>query len=175
MKTKSIKEQELSYLRGEFGQSPTVVICKFEGLKVSEAEFLRNEIRAKGARYRVVPNRLAKLAAKDTAFEAPLAEQRGMTALAFADDDPIDLLKTLVEYAKRNPVFTFVAGVVEGRVLDVDALNELSKLPGRDGLFAKLLYLINAPTQKLMGVINAPARDLSIVIDQGVKENKFAA
>ena len=98
-----------------------------------------------------------------------------MTALAFADDDPIDLLKTLVEYAKRNPVFTFVAGVVEGRVLDVDALNELSKLPGRDGLFAKLLYLINAPTQKLMGVINAPARDLSIVIDQGVKENKFAA
>ncbi len=175
MKAKAIKEQELSYLRGEFEQSPAVVICKFEGLKVSEDEALRNEIRAKGARYRVVPNRLAKLAAKDTAFEAPLAEQRGMTALAFSDDDPIDLLKLLVEFAKSNPALQFAAGVVEGRVLDVDGLNELSKLPGRKGLYSKLLFLINAPAQKLMGVINAPARDLTIVVDQGVKENKFAA
>ncbi len=175
MKAKAIKEQELSYLRGEFEQSPAVVICKFEGLKVSEDEELRNEIRAKGARYRVVPNRLAKLAAKGTAFEAPLAEQRGMTALAFSDDDPIDLLKSLVEFAKSTPALIFAAGVVEGRVLDVEGLNELSKLPGREGLYSKLLFLINAPAQKLMGVINAPARDLTIVVDQGVKENKFAA
>ena len=175
MKAKPIKEQELSYLRGEFEKSPTVVICKFEGLTVSDAGALRSDIREKGARYRVVPNRLARLAAKGTVFEAPLAEQRGMTALAFADDDPIGLLKSLVDYKKSHEVFSFTAGVVEGRVLDVDALNELSRLPGREGLYAKLLYLINAPAQQLMGVINAPARDLSIVVDQGVKENKFAA
>ena len=175
MKTKAVKERELGALRGEFEKSPTVVICKFEGLNVADTEALRNEIRGKGGRYRVVPNRLARLAAKDTAFEAPLAEQRGMTALAFAGDDPIDLLKALADYAKSHEVFSFTAGVVEGRALDIDALNALSKLPGREGVYAQLLYLLNAPAQRLMSVINAPARDLSIVVDQGVREGKFAA
>lgn len=175
MKAKPIKGRELDYLRAEFKESPTVVICKFEGLSVADADALRNAIRSKGGRYRVVPNRLAKLAAKDTVFEAPLAEQRGMTALAFAGEDPIDLLKSLVDYANENSVFSFAAGVVEGRVLDVDSLNELSKMPGREGLYVKLLYLLNAPAQRLMTVINAPARDLSVVVDQGVQEKKFAA
>ena len=97
MKTKAQKEQELSYLRGEIEKSPTVVICKFEGLNVDEAQTLRREIREKGGRYRVVPNRLARIAAKDTPLEGPLSDQRGMTALAFADEDPIDLLKSSLE------------------------------------------------------------------------------
>ncbi len=175
MKAKAVKERELGVLRGEFEKSPTVVICKFEGLNVADTEVLRKAIRGKGGRYQVVPNRLARLAAKDTAFEAPLAEQRGMTALAFAGEDPIDLLKALAEYAKGHEAFSFTAGVVEGRALDIDSLNELSKLPGRAGVHAKLLYLLNAPAQRLMSVIDAPARDLSIVIDQGVQEEKFAA
>ena len=175
MKAKAVKERELASLRGEFETSPTIVICKFEGLNVADTETLRNEIRRKGGRYRVASNRLARLAAKDTPFEAPLADQRGMTALAFAGEDPIDLLKTLVDYAKEHEVFSFACGVVEGRVLDIDALNELSKLPGREGVYAKLLFLLNAPAQRLMSVIQAPARDLSIVVNQGVQEGKFAA
>ncbi len=175
MKAKAVKEREVGSLCGEFEKSPTVVICKFDGLNVADAEALRNEIRAKGGRYRVVPNRLAKLAAKDTAFEAPLAEQIGMTALAFAGEDPIDMLKALADYAESHDAFSFTAGVVEGRVLDIDALNELSKLPGREGVYAKLLYLLNAPAQRLLRVIKAPSRDLSIVVDQGVQEEKFAA
>lgn len=175
MKSKAVKEREMASLRGEFEASPTVVICKFEVLNVADTETLRKEIRGKGGRYRVVPNRLARLAAKDTAFEAPLAEQRGMTALAFAGGDPIDLLKALVDYARQHEVFSFTAGVVEGRALDMDALNELSKLPGREGVYAQLLFLLNAPAQRLMRVMQAPARDLAIVVEQGVREEKFAA
>jgi large subunit ribosomal protein L10 len=83
------------------------------------------------------------------------------------------LIKALVAYAKDHPVFQFKAGVVEGRVLDVDGLNDLSKFPSREELLAKLLYLINAPAQRLLTVIGAPARDLAIVVNQGVEKKKF--
>ena len=98
-----------------------------------------------------------------------------MTSLTFGGDDPVALVKALVAYGKDHVVFTFKAGVVEGRVLDVAALNELAKLPGRDDLHAKLLFLIQAPAQRLATVINAVGRNLAVVIDQVVQEKKFAS
>ena len=123
----------------------------------------------------MVKNRLARVAAEGTPVEPVLGELRGMTSLAFASDDPISLLKALVGYAKEHPVFQFKAGVVEGRVVDVAALNELASLPGRKGLYAKLLYLINAPAQRLLSVINGSARDLAIVLKQAVEQEKLSA
>jgi large subunit ribosomal protein L10 len=98
-----------------------------------------------------------------------------MTSLAYTEDDPIALVKALFAYAKDHPVLKFKAGVLEGRVLDVDAINQLSTMPGRDELYAKLLYVINAPAQRVASLLAAPARDLAIVINQGVEKNKFAA
>jgi large subunit ribosomal protein L10 len=98
-----------------------------------------------------------------------------MTSLAFAGDDPLGLVKALVAYGKENPVFQFKSGVVEGRVLDVAGLNQLATLPGRDEIYAKLLFMINAPAQRLLSVINAPGRDLAVVVNQAVKEGKFSA
>ena len=85
------------------------------------------------------------------------------------------LVKALVAYGKENHALQFKAGVVEGRVIDVAGINRLATLPGRDELFAKVLYMINAPAQRLATVINATARNLAVVVDQGVKENKFSA
>ena len=85
------------------------------------------------------------------------------------------LAKALTAYAKANPSFTFKAGLVEGRVIDVKAIADLAALPSKEAIFAKLLYLINAPAQQLMGVMNAVGRNLAVVMDQGVKENKFQA
>ena len=98
-----------------------------------------------------------------------------MTSLAYAEEDPLALMKALVAYAKENPAFQFRAGVVEGRTLDVEALNQLASLPGREAIYAKLLYLINAPAQKLLSVMKAPGRDLTIALDQGVQGSKFSA
>ena len=175
MKQKTDKKADLERIKSDLEDHPTVLICAFEGLKVEEDFQLRNQVREAGGRYRVVQNRLARLASKDTPFEESLGDLRGMTSLACAGEDPLSLVKTLVAYAKEHPSFQFKSGVVEGRVLDVDALNQLATLPGKEAIYAKLLFLINAPAQQLVSVINAPARDLAIVIDQGVKEKKFPA
>jgi large subunit ribosomal protein L10 len=175
MKQKTNKDADLEQIKSDLGEYPTVLICAFEGLKVEEDFQLRNQVREAGGRYRVIQNRLARLASKDTPFEESLGDLRGMTSLACAGEDPLSLVKTLVAYAKEHPSFQFKSGVVEGRVLDADALNQLATLPGKEAIYAKLLFLINAPARQLVSVINAPARDLAIVIDQGVKEEKFRA
>ena len=97
-----------------------------------------------------------------------------MTSLAFTDD-PVALAKVLTAYAKTNPAFTFKAGLVEGRVIDIRAINDLANMPSKEEIFAKLLYVINAPAQQLVTVMNAVGRNLAVVVDQGVKENKFQA
>ncbi len=175
MKTKATKTAALDQLRSDLATSPTVFLCAFEGLKVAEDYDLRKQIRATGASYRVLKNRLALLASEGTPYEEVLSNLTGMTSMAFGGDDPVGLVKALVAYGKDHEVFTFKAGVVEGRVLDVAALNELAKLPGRDELNAKLLFLIQAPAQRLATVINAVGRNLAVVIDQGVQEKKFAS
>ncbi len=175
MKSKTTKNSEVEHLRRQIAAFPTVVICSFEGLSVEQDWQLRERVRDSGGEYQVVKNRLARLAAEGTSFEPALDGLRGMTSLAFASDDPIGLLKALVGYAKEHPVFQFKAGVVEGRVVDVAALNELASLPGREGLYAKLLYLINAPAQRLLSVVNGTARDLAIVLQQAVEQEKLSA
>jgi large subunit ribosomal protein L10 len=173
MKTKEQKQASLKRLRSQFDDCPAIVVCKFEGLKVAEDQQLRGALRSIGGRYQVVSNRLAHRAAMGTPFQSTLAGQRGMTALAFPGEDLIGSLKALVQYARAHASFTFTAGVVEGRTLDVDQLNALSRMPGKEGLHAQLLYMINSSAQRLMGVLNAPARDIAAVVQQAVEEKKF--
>jgi len=85
------------------------------------------------------------------------------------------LAKALTAYAKANPSFTFKAGIVEGRAIDIATINELATMPSKEELFSKLLFLINAPAQRLVTAMNAVGRNLAVVVDQGVKENKFQA
>jgi large subunit ribosomal protein L10 len=98
-----------------------------------------------------------------------------MTSLAYTSGDPVALAKALTAYAKANPTFTFKAGVVEGRVIEVKAISDLASMPAKEEIFAKLLFLINAPAQRLATAINAVGRNLAVVVNQGVKENKFKA
>ena len=81
--------------------------------------------------------------------------------------------KALAKYAKENPVFTFKSGIVEGRVVNIDQIKAFAEMPSKDELFAKLLYLINAPATMLARVTNGVGRNLAVVVDQGVKEEKF--
>ena len=96
-----------------------------------------------------------------------------MTSMAYTYDDPVALAKALTAYAKTNPAFTFKAGIVEGRVIDIAAINDLANMPSKEEIFSKLLYLINAPAQRLVTALGAVGRNLAVVVDQGVKENKF--
>jgi large subunit ribosomal protein L10 len=94
--------------------------------------------------------------------------------MAWTEQDPVVLAKAITAYAKSTPAFTFRAGLVQGRVVDMQGVQDLSTLPSKDELYAKILYLINVSAQRLVTAIGGVGRNLAVVVDQGVKENKFS-
>jgi large subunit ribosomal protein L10 len=175
MKKKEDKKKDLNSLREALQKTNNVFVTGYEKLRVDQDFELRKVVRGAGGKYRVIKNNVAEKASEGTAAEAVLKGLRGMTSLAYTTNDPAALAKALTTYARANPAFTFKAGVVEGRVIDVAAINDLANLPAKEEILAKLLYLINAPAQRLLTALNAVGRSLAVVVEQGVKENKFPA
>src|SRR5580765_8290590 len=173
MKKKEDKKKDIEALRQDLEQSKNLFVTGYERLRVDQDFELRKTVRAAGGKYRVVKNNLAEKASEGTPAADVLKGLKGMTSLAYTTTDPVALAKALTTYAKANPSFTFKAGIVEGRVIDVRAINDLATMPSKDEIFAKLLFLINAPAQRLVTVMNGVGRNLAVVVDQGVKENKF--
>jgi large subunit ribosomal protein L10 len=174
MKKKDDKKKDIDALRQDLEKSQNLFVTGYEKLRVDQDFELRKVIRGAGGKYRVIKNNLAEKASEGMAAEQVLKDLRGMTSLAYTSGDPVALAKALTAYAKTNPTFTFKAGMVEGRVIDVKAINELATMPAKEEIFAKLLYLIQAPAQRLVTAMNAVGRNLAVVVDQGVKENKFS-
>jgi large subunit ribosomal protein L10 len=143
-------------------------------LRASQAEELRKTVRGAGAKYRVIKNTIAGRAAKGTRVEQALQGLKGVTSIAYTSGDPVALAKALAKYAKDNPEVTFKAVVMEGRVLPANQIEALATMPSKEEIFSKLLFLVNAPAQRLVTVMNAVGRDLAVVVNQGVKENKFS-
>jgi large subunit ribosomal protein L10 len=175
MKKKEDKKKDLDSLREALQKANNVFVTGYEKLRVDQDFELRKVVRGAGGKYRVIKNNVAEKASEGTAAEAVLKGLRGMTSLAYTANDPAALAKALTTYAKANPTFTFKAGMVEGRVIDVAAINDLANLPAKEEILAKLLYLINAPAQRLLTTLNAVGSSLAVVVEQGVKENKFPA
>jgi large subunit ribosomal protein L10 len=175
MKKKEDKKKDLEALRGDLKDSKNLFVTGYEKLRVDQDFELRKAVRGAGGHYRVVKNNLAELAAEGTPAGDVLKDLRGMTSVAYTTGDPVALAKALSAYAKANPTFTFKAGLVEGRVIDIKAIGDLAAMPPKEVIFAKLLFLIQAPAQRLVTAMNAVGRNLAVVVDQGVKENKFQA
>ena len=96
-----------------------------------------------------------------------------MTSIAYTEGDPVALAKALSKYAKDNPEFTFKAGVVEGRVVSIKEIESLATMTSKEEIYSKLLFLLNAPAQRLVTAMNAVGRDLAVVLSQGVEKQKF--
>ena len=173
MKKKEDKQKDVDSLRQDLARLQNLFVTGYEKMRVSQDFELRKVIRGAGGKYRVVKNNLAAKASEGTPAHQVLADLRGMTSIAYTTNDPVGLAKALTAYAKANPSFTFKAGIVEGRAIDVKAIGDLANMPAREVILAKLLYLINAPAQRLLTAMNATGRNLAVVVDQAVKENKF--
>jgi large subunit ribosomal protein L10 len=173
MKKKADKKKDLEALKKMLEDSKNVFLTGYERLTVSQDFQLRKAIREAGGGYKVVKNNLAEKAAEGLGAADLMKDLRGMTSMAYTTGDPVALAKALTKYAKDNPAFTFKAGLVEGRVVDIKSIQDLASMPSKEEIFSKLLYLINAPAQRLVTAMNGVGRNLAVVVDQGVKENKF--
>src|SRR5215472_15008946 len=122
MKKKEDKQKDIDALRKDLEKSKNLFVTGYEKLRVDQDFELRKVVRGAGGKYRVVKNNLAEKASEGTAAEPVLKNLRGMTSVAYTTNDPVALAKALTTYAKANPTFTFKAGVVEGRVIDIKAI-----------------------------------------------------
>jgi large subunit ribosomal protein L10 len=171
---KDDKAKRAESLQQELQRARSVILSSFEGITVAQDSELRRKVAAAGAKYRVVKNSLVERAAHNTAVAPVAGKLKGTTSLAITESDPVALAKVLTAYAKENPILVFKAGMVEGRVVSLADLMALATLPSREALLAKALFLVNAPATRVASAVAAVARNLAYVIDQGVKEKKFA-
>ena len=173
--SKAKKNEKVELLTKELESSTTAIIGTFSKLTVSKDYELRKVIREAGGKYRVVKNKLAPIAGKGTRVEGALQGLKGVNSVAFTSGDPVTLAKAFAKWAGENAEFQFKLGIVDGKLLGVDEVKALATMPGKEELFSKLLFLINAPAQRLATVINATGRDLAVVLNQGVEKEKFSA
>lgn len=171
--SRSQKSDKVKKLAGELETSTSAIIGTFTGLTAAKDFSLRKTVRAAGGSYHVVKNKLAQKSAEGTKIEAALKGLKGVNSVAYTSGDPVALAKALSTWVKDNSEFTFKLGIVDGKVINVQEIGDLANMPGKEELFAKLLFLINAPAQRLATVINATGRDLAVVINQGVEKEKF--
>ena len=172
--TRAKKIEQAEKLGKELQKVSTIIVTSFNKLTVSQDYELRKVLRSSGAKYTVVKNTLAERADKGTKVEDALKDLAGVTSIAYTEGDPVALAKALSKYAKDNPEFTFKSGVVEGRVVSIKEIQALATMPSKEEIYSKLLFLINAPAQRLVTVMNAVGRDIAVVINQGVEKQKFA-
>ena len=171
--TRAKKVEQVEKLGGELKNISSVIVATYTKLTVAKDFELRKALRSSGAKYRVVKNTLAERAAKGTKIEEALKKLEGVTSIAYTEGDPVAMAKALTKYAKDNPEFTFKTGVVEGRVVTIKEIESLATMPSKDELYSKLLFLLNAPAQRLATTVAAVGRDLAVVLNQGVQEKKF--
>ena len=167
------KKEQVDKLSHELKNVSSVIVSTYSKMTVAQDYELRKALRSTGAKYQVVKNTLADRASKGTKVEEVLKNLSGVNSIAYTTGDPVALAKALAKYAKDNPEFTFKAGVVEGRVISIQEIQALATMPSKEEIYSKLLFLLNAPAQRLVTAMNAVGRNLAVVVDQGVKEKKF--
>src|SRR6266496_5163912 len=167
MKTKKQKQENLESLTENFKNAKAAMLVGFKGMTVSKDQELRNQLREAGVSYEVVKNTLARKASEGTPLEVARDQFKGVTAVALSGGDPVGLSKAIAKFTKANPdIFSFKAGIVEGKVVALQDVEAIANLPSKEELISKILFLINCQAQRLVTVISAVPRNLAIVVKQ---------
>lgn len=154
------KKQQVAELTEKLKAAVSGVIVDYKGIKVADDTLLRKQLREAGVDYFVVKNTLLSLAAEQAGLEGIKDVLEGTTAIAVSDTEYAVAAKILCDYAGKNETFKIKKGFVDGIILDVDGVVELSKLPSREELVAKALGGLNAPITGFVHVLNANLRGL---------------
>ena len=165
MKTRETKQKDLTALTEQLQNAKSAMVVSFSKLSVNKDQEFRNSLREAGAKYQVVKNTLARIAVKETQFEQATESFKGVTAIAWTENDPVILSKAISKFMKDNAdIYTFKTGVVDGKLVDLKQVTDIASLPSREELISKLLYVLNAQAQRIVTVINAVPRDLAVVV-----------
>lgn len=172
---KQEKKDHAEKLRAELANVSSVILSTFQGITVEQDTQLRRSVEKVGGRYQVVKNTLAAHAGAGTPVEPLLKDLKQTNSIAYTTADPVALAKVLTKVAKDVPAFKFRAGWVEGRVISIAEIDQLAQLPSKEELISKIMFMLNAPAQRLASVMAAVPRNLAVVTSEAAKANKFGA
>src|ERR1700677_2040255 len=168
------KKEQVEKLSADLKNVSNAVVATYTKMTVAQDYELPKALRGDDAKYQVVKNTLVERAAKGTKIEEGLKNLAGVSSMAYTTGARVAMAKALTKCASDMPEFTFKVGVVEGRVISLKEIEALASLPSKEEIYSKLLFLINAPAQRLVTVMNAVGRDVAVVLGQGVEKGKFA-
>jgi large subunit ribosomal protein L10 len=160
------KQATVAELREELAQSRTLIVSEYRGLTVKEIAEIRRALRRQDVRYRVVKNRLLKIAAADTLGDALAPLLEGPTAIAFGADEAATAKAVLEAVRPYNRVVRITGGVIGTRAITADGITRLATLPGREVLLAQLGGAMSAPATQLAGLFSASLRNLGYALAQ---------
>lgn len=166
------KEEQIEFLKGVFGSAESIVLTSVQGLDAAQVSTLRRQLHEAGVGFKVIKNKLARIAADSTPVKALFEDFANSTAIAWSDKDAVAPAKVLVKYQEGCEKFEIKAGFNAGARLDLAKVKAFAALPGLDELRAQLLGAINGVPAKLLAQINAPASHVVGVIQAKVDKDK---
>lgn len=168
---RSEKEAVVQQTSDRLSRAKAVIMADYSGLKVEQMTELRQQLTAKGLDFVVVKNRLFKRALDEPGLEAMGDMLSGPNGFGFAYEEPVDLAKILVDFAKDNPKLEIKGGVLEGKPVEAAQVEALAKLPSRDALLAMLLGAMNGVARNFVNVLAANPRGLVTAL-QAIADQK---
>ena len=168
--TRAEKEQELRDLSSVFQSADTAILVDYKGLNVPKVTELRRQLRSVRAQYKVVKNTIARRASQGTRLASLESHFEGTTAIAYTSVDAASLAKALTTFMKGAPTLSIKAAVVQGQAIRPAEVSDLASLPGKPELYAKVLFVLQAPMRQLVSVLAAAPRDLISVLVQAEKK-----
>jgi large subunit ribosomal protein L10 len=169
---KSEKRQVVEELTERLRQSQTLIVADYRGLTMPQIDSLRGELLKHGARFQVVKNTLTRRAAEAAGADAVLALLEGPSAIAFleTDGDPVAVAKALGTATRETRVLAVRGGLLEGRAITAEDVENLAKLPPLDQLRGQVLGAITAPVYTIVGLFTAPLQNLVGLIDARIEQ-----
>ena len=160
------KKATVAELKEEFSAARTTIVADYRGLTVSEIQAVRRALRGEGITYRVVKNRLAKIAAQE-AGQTELSEMlEGPTALAMGAGDEVVLARTFLDAVRPYKTVVVRGAVLNGKRVGSDSVSRLATLPSRDMLLAQLAGGMASPLTTMASLFAAPLRNLGYALSQ---------
>jgi large subunit ribosomal protein L10 len=144
----------------------TVLLTEYRGLTVQQLSELRKQLRAVSAQYKVVKNRLAKIAVSSSELSALSSQLTGPVGLIVSKDDPVAVAKAVSTFARTNQALTVKGGYVDGQVMPPDGLKALAELPSKEALRSQLVGAVQGPLAQLVGLLEAPQRELIYILSE---------
>lgn len=163
--TLQAKSQNVEEIKEKIDRAQSVVLVDYRGLNVDQLTELRSEYRKAGVEYKVYKNTMMRFAFKDAGLEEFNEYLKGPSAIAFGYDDPVQVAKITSKFAKENDKLEIKAGIVDGKIIDIDGVNNLASLPSREVLIAQVLGGLNSPIQGFANVLQGTIRGLATVLN----------